>query len=159
MKFRCRQNFFDVRPFDAVADEKYVQFALGQPFHIGLGQLAQGLGKDFRTVPMAKGANEGGDHGIGWNIKTLTGHGDVIRREPIGVEDGRIDAVGISEDALRIDATGNQFVTQNIRNGDDQMSVTETGLFRLYRQFLKGQRPAPVVGKPRFRAVVFHDQR
>jgi hypothetical protein len=117
----------------AIAHHQKMHAATLQPIRILLDDGPNSGGKDLRSVPPPKGADKRDDRRVVVNASAASNLMMARGVESLRIEDGRVNAVREANDALRVDAPGEQFVPENTGHGDDNMRVSEAYLFRPLR--------------------------
>jgi len=75
-----------------------------------------------------------------------------------GIEELRVDPIGMERDPLGLDSTLDQLVAQHLGDDHDEVRVRERYLFGLLRQPGVAKRCSPVRGRPSFRPVVLEHE-
>ena len=110
-------------------------------------------------MPAAEGADEGRHEGVVGDAVPASQRRAIAGLEARGVEDRRVDAVRVRDDATFVDAALEQLVPEHVRDGHDDVRVAQQDQLGLLGEALVTEAAAPVPRDPDLGAVVLDDER
>jgi hypothetical protein len=117
----------DLRHLQAVADEEEARVLVARPLRV----VPDRVREDVDAVPLAERADERHEDRVGRDVVARTKLPAFVFVEASGIEALGIDAVRMPHHALGLDSAHDQLRREHLRDGDDNVRVTEARLFGL----------------------------